>query len=336
MKTLDPLHSAAKQSTLTKRRKDVPRVDNEVGDWWARPVLEGKCLAPAILKTQEYSRGNNDLDQMKYQHDSVAALAILLNSGLGVYVKPWVIAAIRRGTWQYETVRFYLNYLVDPKECTCTATGDCSGEITISVHMAIVFKTVFPGGADGYVMLCGPDAKKETVEIQAPGHPPRSVKVQIDKVDLPAAVAKNNFTQPNPAKPTWIADASCTMSCTPGKYLKRFYIVRQGMAGQKNVIPGEDYLPIVFIDCIVDVTKTMDCVLDIKLHAFLTEFRPGYDFTHGGRAPGADKELPKIDYTTNEPPRVQIQGATSNIAKLIEEDGVGVDHPFLPKAPGGP
>jgi hypothetical protein len=315
-------------------KQDTGNGGSDSTDWWDGD--DRGCTAPTVVKTQTYSRGNNDLPQMQDQRRKALALAQVFSVlGVAQFLPDWFLGALKAGSYQYETVRFRVLYSVDPSDCVCNDAGGCDGDISVNVSLTIRFTTPFPRGAKGYVLVCGPDAKRATTDRNAPGHAQRSADVQIDEVTIPAAKPGNAFVQPNHAAPVWVASASCTIPCSPGTYAKRFYLVRAPEAGgAAPVIPGEDIGLIFFIDCIVEVTKPRDCELDVKLRAYLLEFRKGYDFTHGGKAPGADAELPQVQYTTNEPPRVVNEtGTTNSIAKLIEEDGVELDHPFLPKLP---
>ena len=89
-----------------------------------------------------------------------------------------------------------------------------------------------------------------------------------------------------------------------------------------------------YVDLMMEVTEPNACELEIKLKPFLVEFRPGYDFSDarrrgGGLLPGANEELPELDYDV---PGVG-KGTTRNIVKLIEEDDKKIDDPFGKKLP---
>jgi hypothetical protein len=151
------------------------------------------------------------------------------------------------------------------------------------------------------------------------------VETTIDKVDLPAAKAENEFKK---AGNEYTARASMTVACGKGSHNKRFYIVPKAQAGKRGITPGSDFNPVAYVDVQLLVTEPGTCQLKLELKAYLLEFVPRYDFTHGGQLPnGARDELPIVEHKG---PKA---GRTRNIAKLIEEDGKKVDNPFAPKAP---
>jgi len=268
------------------------------------PKKGEKCKVPQITKTQEYSRGNNNSDQIKAQHAAT-------------------------GKYQYETTRFFLD-ISTTANCICAEGGKCTGTIDIDATLKIKLITQVHNLAT-WVLLCGPFSTKITEEYNDGNKPRPDIKISVDNAALPAAKAKNKFSN-TPAKPQeWTAKATCNISCDVGKYLRRFYLVKDSAAG--TTVDLSSGL-LFFIDCVVEVTKIKSCELGLSLKAYLLEYRPGYDFTAGDPtlAPGL-KELPEITHTH---PTGGTSTKTRSITKLIKEDGTTVDTPFPPRHPSVP
>src|SRR3954452_16566474 len=161
-------------------RLDKHNRESEARDWWDDDT--DACTAPTVVRTQTYSRGNNDLAEMLQQQQQTKALGQILSTpGVAQYVPGWFLAALQRGSYQYETARVHAIYSVDPADCLCDNGGGCVGEVTDNASLTIRFTTPFPRGARGYVLVCGPDAKRATADRNAPGHAQKSADVQIDE-----------------------------------------------------------------------------------------------------------------------------------------------------------
>lgn len=149
--------------------------------------------------------------------------------------------------------------------------------------------------------------------------------VTLEQVDLPARRPGNEFGQPDVTKKEYFAQAHGTVPCTAGTFAKRFFIAPNALGGRAKHRPGGGLTA--FLDVNLTLTESGDCELGSTLQAYLLEFHPTYDFTHGGVCPGADAELPEVRSTLVGGGAAQ----SRNIAKLVQEDGVAVDAPFAPK-----
>lgn len=255
-----------------------------------------KCECPETTLTQEYSRGNNDLGEMITQFGKA-----------------------KTGKYQYETGKFLLDIVVKSKTCQCTS-GKCDGIKTVELKLKITGQG--PGGLSSYVLLPGPTPSKATTVTNA-ANPGPSLDTTVDKVDLPAAKANNKFGMGD------TATATDEIPCKVGTHLSRFYIAPASQAGKKGVEPGKDYRPIAYIDVTTVLTEQPVCKMTAKVDAFLLEFLFNYDFSHGGRCPGAPAELGDVKHNGID------TGTTDNIVKKVSENGKAIPgaSAFPPQAP---
>jgi hypothetical protein len=258
-----------------------------------------QCSAPNVRKVLVYSRGNNDEAEMTKQKAAT-------------------------GTYVYETGQFTITILLDAVGCLCDGSGKCAGNIKILVRVKYAESTAYasdPVSAD-FSLEEGPAPSAPTKPL--PGPPPGGgMDVTMDPPTFGPAVPKNKFSQPDKTKREFVADADSSVPCKAGSYHKRFWL------NSSTVPPGPGGL-CAWVDCQIDVTEPAACTLDVKLKAYFLEFRENYDFTHGGKVPGADVELPEVRHQETGGKNA---GRTRNIAKLISENGTAVDTPYAAKAP---
>jgi len=273
-------------------------------DWWKsiwdkedRTNIGKKCKVLQLTKKQEYSRGNNDLRQIKAQFAAT-------------------------GKYQYETNKFFLD-IVTNNNCMCSAGGKCTGVIDINATLKIISVTQPAADLSSYVLLCGPTSSVITEEYNKGIKPKPDVKISVDNVALPSVKIKNKFKNTVTKPQEWIATATCNTPCSVGKYQRRFYLVHKSNAA--TTFDTSQGL-LFFIDCVMEITQPRPCELSLDIKAFLLEYRPGFDFTSGDSAliPGL-KELPEVTHTH---PTGGTTTKTRSITKLIKEDGTTIDTPF--------
>ncbi len=270
------------------------------------------CGGKKATKMLIYSRGNNDWDEMKAQHEATG-----------------------RKTYQFQTARIELSLEADPAKCRCDSPN-CKGEMEVLVEMKFLDVTRGRGVPDpnAYVLLdgiglngLGHTAPPGTAITRSSAAPGPDLFTVSEKVNYPALRDENRIR--SFGGNNYAASAKAKNPCADGFYTRRFLLVPIRSAGAANQIPGSGAGVAAYVDVDVRVKRIGNCELSIELKAYLLDYKPGYDPTNGGRLPGADKELPEVTY--------DVEGLgkdkTYNLIKLIEEDGKAYDKPFEKKSP---
>jgi len=264
------------------------------------------CIVNTIVKTQTYSRGNNNSPEL---------LAQFLATGT---------------FYQYETARFYLTISTN-SNCTCVGHGGsgCAGSIEIQANLIIQLRTQ-THDLDDRCLVCGPPPSTGTTEYNDGNAPKPDLDLKYDDVMLPAAAGSNTLSRLSLDNLNWSASATCNISCSAGRYFPRFYLVLNIKTGTSTPVDFSTVIPLFFIDCDITITNPAKCQLDISLKAYMSEFLKDYDFTTGGTVPASSlSELPELIHSY---PSTDAPTTTRNIMKLTEEDGILIDSPFPPKA----
>lgn len=272
------------------------------------------CSGKKATKKLIYSRGNNDWDEMKAQHE-----------------------ATDKKTYQFQTARIELSLEADPAKCRCEPPN-CKGEMEVLVEMKFLDVTRGRRVPDPtiYAMLDGiglkglghtaPPGTGVVPGSSAPG--PDQITVS-EKVNYPDLRDENRIR--STGGNNYVARAKAKISCADGFTTRRFLLVPWRSAGSNNNIPGGDGNLAAYLDVDVRVKRTGNCELSVELKAYLLDYAPAYDPTNGGQLPGADKELPEVTFTVEGLDLGRTK--TYNLIKLIEEDGKAYDKPFEKKSP---
>lgn len=269
------------------------------------------CSGKKATKKLIYSRGNNDWDEMKAQHEATG-----------------------KKTYQFQTARIELSLEADPAKCRCEPPN-CKGEMEVLVEMKFLDVTRGRNVPDpsAYVLLdgiglkgAGHHAAPGTSEVPSSAVPGPDLVTTSEKVSYPELRDENRISRT--VGNNYVARAKASISCADGYSVRRF-LLAPARAGDRAQVPGSNRRPAAYVDVEIRVKRIGNCELRIELKAYLLDYLPGYDPTNGGRLPGADKELPEVSYKLED----MDGGKTYNLIKLIEEDGKTYDKPFEKKLP---
>ena len=301
-----------KKSEKKQMEAKKERFKREIKSWekkTKRSRTEGsRCDVPDAERIDVYSRG-------------LMVPAILLRQWTNSNANGSVVPS-----YQFETETIDLSVNTH-SYCYCDGKGKCEGDIYVVVGLASSGRTA-DRNLGSVLFPIGKPFGPMTPFRRAKPTGARSLAFHLDTTLVKVPKQGGRFSELLPGAGLYMATAGVDIPCTPGRYARRFAVVRENPYSGKKISPGigaPDHVVLVEVHLVVTASESEQCAATVSIvDTFMVEFEDLFDHTFGGTMTGNSGELP--DITPNYPRRGP--RPTKNLLRRIKADGRAVGIPF--------